>query len=118
MRIAVFAASLLLLAFTGWIVAKATVWVRIAFVLLAISFSVWCAYVYGRSCERLLCLGTYVRSFERYSTMLSNLAREGRHQELAQDVIAFDEKWKADLQSRAKLDALVTELETTRSSPR
>lgn len=105
-------AGLLLVFFTiGWIMVKASAWIRVCFALFTISLAAHCAYVYGRASERLFCLGTYVRSFERYSTMLATLAREGHLQELAENVVAFDKKWKRDLQSRDHLDAIVTEVE-------
>ena len=69
------------------------------------------AYHYGRAFERLLCLGTYIRSFEQYSTLLSTLSKQGRLDELSRTVVCFDEEWKVDVQSRSRLETLVANLE-------
>ena len=74
------------------------------------------AYQYGRAFERLLCLGTYIRSFEHYSTLLSTLAKQGRLDELSRVVVCFDNEWKVDAQSRSRLETLVANLEQASSS--
>ena len=66
---------------------------------------------YGRAFERLLCLGTYIRSFEHYSTLLSTLAKQGRLDELSKVVVYFYNEWKVDVQSRSGLETLVANLE-------
>ncbi|MBR4188535.1 MAG: hypothetical protein IKQ55_01070 [Kiritimatiellae bacterium] len=102
---------LLLISFFGFVVAKACTWFRVCFALLVFILSVWGAYAYGRACEKLLCFGTYVRDFARYTTVLSNLSREGRYKELAEFVVDFDSQWKTNLPSPSNIDALITELE-------
>ena len=83
----------------------------ICLILLLWILSMMGAYQHGRAFERLLCLGTYIRSFEHYSTLLSTLAKQGRLDELSRVVVCFDNEWKVDVQSRSGLETLVANLE-------
>jgi len=108
--------AVLALAAANWVVVKAPAWLRVVFFSAVLCVSIDLAYTIGRGWQKMYFLGTHIRSFERYSALLSNLAKDKRYDELAEDVVIFDRRWSADIQSPVNIDCIVTELESNRTA--
>lgn len=100
-----------LLATFGWVVAKTTVATRTIVSTIVLCLCVYTAYSFGRSAQKMLFLGSHIRSFEQYSATLVRLVHENRFDDLGKAVVWFDGKWRTDTQSSSNIVAIVAEFE-------
>lgn len=66
----------------------------------------------GVAYQRGVFLSTHIYAFERYSTLLTTLSRQGREKDLCKLVNDFDRMWRIDLQSPQHVVAVINTLES------
>ncbi len=103
--------GLVVLGAFSWIVARKSMLTRIIASVCVLSLLTFVAYSVGRISQKMVFLGSHIRSFEQYSETLTRLAREGRLNDLSEAVIWFDERWRTDTQSSSNIVVLASDLE-------